>query len=86
MFLGLVAFFYTLSKNDNNISKNYSFKEILDTKAYSSAKGAQEYAELIYKDVSDILNKTFFYLILQPLKGLNFRDFMIYKKEHLIKL
>ena len=51
MFLGLVVFFYTLSKNDNNISKNYSFKEILDTKAYSSAKGAQEYAELIYKDV-----------------------------------
>jgi len=51
MFLGVVMTFYTLSKNDNNISRKYSFKEISDSKAFAGAKGAQEYAELMYKDV-----------------------------------
>ena len=51
MFLGVVITFYTLSKNDNNIFRKYSFKEISDTKAFAGAKGAQEYAELMYKDV-----------------------------------
>ena len=51
MFLGVVVSLYTLSKNDNNISRKYSFKEISDSKAFAGAKGAQEYAELMYKDV-----------------------------------
>jgi photosystem II stability/assembly factor-like uncharacterized protein len=51
MFLGAVIFFYTLTKKVNNISRTYSFKETLDSKAFAGAKGAQEYAELIYKDV-----------------------------------
>ena len=51
MFLVAVVSLYSLSKNDNNISRKYSFKEISDSKAFAGAKGAQEYAELIYKDV-----------------------------------
>ena len=51
MFLGVSILLYTLLKNDNNISRNYSFKEILDSKSFAGSKGAQEYAELMYKDV-----------------------------------
>ena len=51
MFLGVVLSFYTFSKKDNNIYRKYSFNEISDSKAFSSAKGAQEYAKLVYKDV-----------------------------------
>jgi hypothetical protein len=51
IFLGVVLSFYTLSNKENNISRKYSFNEISDSKAFSGAKGAQEYTELVYKDV-----------------------------------
>ena len=51
MISGVLLSFYFLSKNDHNLDRNYSFKEILDSKSFAGAKGAQEYAELIYKDV-----------------------------------
>ena len=51
MSLGVVLSLYTLSKKDNNISRKYFFNEIFDSKAFSGAKGAQEYTELVYKDV-----------------------------------
>ena len=49
--LGFITFFYTISKKDNNISRNYSYKTILDSKTFAGAKGAQEYTKLVYKDV-----------------------------------
>ena len=51
MFLGVLISLYTLLKNDNNITRSYSFKETIDSKVFAGAKGAQEYAELMYKDV-----------------------------------
>ena len=51
MISSVLLSFYFLSKNDYNLHRNYSFKEILDSKSFAGAKGAQEYAELIYKDV-----------------------------------
>ena len=51
IFLGVVLCLYTLSKKDNNISRKYSFNEISDSKAFTGAKGAQEYTKLVYKDV-----------------------------------
>jgi hypothetical protein len=51
IFLVVVLSFYTLSNKENNISRKYSFNEISDSKAFSGAKGAQEYTELVYKDV-----------------------------------
>ena len=44
MSLGVILSLYTLSVNDNNISRKYTFKQISDTKAFAGAKGAQEYA------------------------------------------